>query len=418
MPRPRARTVSGRSAPRCRPLPARTVAWAVLLVGMLVSAVAGAQTLTVDEAVDLALEHAGIDGVEAAAGFAIAAQAEADTVHPVPRGFGAVEATGGDVGVVEVTVGATWVVDPSGWRARARDAAADRAAADAAERQAMRDEVASEVRHAFWQARAWDDRLAAWDLRLATVDRTLEVLRARYERGDVARYAVVRVESERAVIAAERVAVVAERDAARAEVLAITGAADDVTLVGALRPGDVPPLAEPPMVRARAAEARAWDAVAEVAARPALRDWELEAGYRMAHEAAATGHGGVVALSIPLGGRAAADAARASARAQASVARAEQHREGHLAQHERAAALARLAVARDAIDELAALDAGARDELVPLAESAWAAGEAPLSDVIEAWRAEAEVALLRVDLEWAARDAMIDLEATGLLEDP
>jgi len=388
----------------------------VLLVSFAHGGAAQAQALTVDDAIDRAFAHAGLDAVSAASTDAIHARADAEVVHPSARAFGDVEAVGGDGTSVEVTLGASWVVDPSGWRARQRDVAAWWAESDAAGRDGARLAIATEVRRAFWLARAHDARLAAFDARIDAASRGLAALQARYERGDVARYAVVRVERELAAVHAERTSVQADRDAALAELRALTGAGSGVQPTGALRPPrEAMDPGAAPSIRALDAAAQGWDAMGEVHQRWGLRDWELDAGYRLARSAAATGHGGVVSLSIPIGGRATADAARAVARSEATLARAERAHAEHLVDHHRTDARGRLDVAFAALDALPADDT---DDLVALAEAAWAAGEAPLADVLDAWRSEAELTLLRIDLEWAAREAAIDLAATGLQEAP
>jgi cobalt-zinc-cadmium efflux system outer membrane protein len=77
---------------------------------------------------------------------------------------------------------------------------------------------------------------------------------------------------------------------------------------------------------------------------------------------------------------------------------------------EQAAAAARQRL-RDALDALGRLPAPERDtELSGLAESAYAAGEATLLELLDAYESEVELQLSRIDLQWEARRAELELQ--------
>ena len=141
---------------------------------------------------------------------------------------------------------------------------------------------------------------------------------------------------------------------------------------------------------------------------PFARGWSLAAGYRFASQGGAVGHGFMVSLGVPLTlwntDRPRLERLEAEHRqveAELALART-------LAEQATAGTRERLDATLDALAELSPAERDA--ELSGLAEAAYAAGEATLLELLDAHASEAELRLARIDLQWEARRAAIELQ--------
>jgi outer membrane protein TolC len=390
------------------------------MVGRVVAVIAGAllpctafgQTVwTEDDAVRAAISRPELAAVLAAELEQVSAMVESETRRTLPRLGADVEQVFGDAASrsLEATVGVETTFDVDGWRRDVRSASSRRADAARSAFAASELELATRVRRAFFAVRYEQERVAAvlaWESRL---ERGVADLTARELRGDVSRYELLRAERELATARARRVVMEDALAAAWAELESWVPLETRPELVGEIRPevvvGDQresPTLAQMEyLASALTVEAEAWRS-------SWLRDWTFGVGYRVLDSVAATGHGAVLSLSLPLAVR--NNHAVEASRVLAQRDRVERERDllrSHLDAAERAAET-RLLATLSAVDSLDAEAPAA--ELIPLAEAAYASGEAVLNELLDAYESEAELALARLELEHAARRAAIDFD--------
>jgi cobalt-zinc-cadmium efflux system outer membrane protein len=367
---------------------------------------------TADEAVRRALANPEVQGILDGRIRSARAEVEARTVFPTPTLGASHEQVLGDeqVGYLESTILVEQQFDLSSWRSRLRETVPHRERALRAESDEWRLDVATSVRGAFFEVRYREERLRTIDAWIDRLGQGAAAIRARQERGDAAPYDVRRVEREIETARAQR----AREEALLAEAWASLGSwspwSSPPTLTGTLTPDAPDPASEttlPALARlqhldlALSAEAEAWGG-------PFWRGWTVGAGYRFAQVGPESGHGFVVSLSVPL-------AFWNNDLPEIERLRAEQARVGSelrlgrtLAERAEAAARQRLERALAALSQLAPAERDA--ELTRLAEAAYAAGEATLTELLDAYDSEAELALARVDLQWEARRAAIELD--------
>jgi outer membrane protein TolC len=132
---------------------------------------------------------------------------------------------------------------------------------------------------------------------------------------------------------------------------------------------------------------------------PFGRGRTIGAGYRFAHQGGNGGHGFMLSLSLPLTLWLRAERARVEGEHELSRTLAERAEDG---------ARKRLQDSLDALGELSAPEC--EGELSQLAETAFGAGEGTLLELLDAYESEAELQLARIDLQWAARRAAVDLQ--------
>lgn len=366
---------------------------------------------TADEAVRRALANPHVQGILDSHIRGMKAEIEAATARPTPALTAAHEQVLGDerVGYRESTVAIQQQLDLSGWRGRLRGALPHRERALRAESAERRLDVATSVRTAFFEVRYREERLRALDAWIGRLQGGVAATQARQRRGDVAPWEVRRVQRELETAHARRAreeALLAESWAGLASWSPWTSRP---TLSGDLTPDAAvpPPQPLPRLARLQhlglglAAEAEAWGA-------PWWRGWTVGAGYRFARVGSATGHGFVVSMSIPLAlwnndlseiERLKAEQARIGSELRLGWALAERAENAGRERLERVTlALARVPTrASDA-------------ELTRLAEAAYAAGEATLTELLDAYGSETELALSHIDLQWEARRAAIELD--------
>ena len=308
-------------------------------------------------------------------------------------------------------------LDLAGVRARERDAAqtlvvAARARADMAER-----EQAREIRRHFYDALAADALLGLvsdWHGRLQLL---VAAVARRVEAGDAARYELLRLQKELALVEGERLARRAAVDSARERLFSIIGGAPTDLAGTLLPPGmaqglDPGLLAGHPLLRALEAEGESALLGSEAAARRAWPSLTLGAGWREVDEPGRSADGGLLMLGveIPVFDRGTGERDAAAGRARSAVA-------------ERRLAAARLAAqARSALAELQAQRATAlllgepptdANSLVAIAETAYQAGELSVTELIDAHRTELAVAREHVHSARAARESYIELQYLG-----
>lgn len=375
---------------------------------------AGAQesAWTADEAVRRALANPEVQGILDGRIRSARAEVEARTVIPTPTlGASHEQVLGNEqAGYLESTIVVEQQFDVSSWRSRLRESVPHRERALRAESDEWRLDVATTVRGAFFEVRYREERMRTTDAWIGRLEEGAVAIRARQERGDAAPYDVRRVEREIEIARAQR----AREEALLAEAWAALGSwspwSSRPTLTGTLTPdapASAPETTLPALARlqhldlALSAEAEAWGS-------PFWRGWTVGAGYRFAQVAAESGHGFVLSLSVPL-------TFWNNDLPEVERLRAEQARVGSelrlgrtLAERAETAGRQRLEQALAALSQLAPAERDA--ELTRLAEAAYAAGEATLTELLDAYDSEAELALARVDLQWEARRAAIDLD--------
>lgn len=301
--------------------------------------------------------------------------------------------------------------DVSGWRSHLRAALPLHVAALRADADAQRVDLAAAVRLAFYEVRYRQSRLAAMDAQTGHLDRGVAAMLARKEHGDASTYDVARIDRARQLALAERAAEASRLAEAWATLDALTLWDERPELSGELSP---PPQQSPsaalaplPQLARLELAGRALDAELAATGSPGLRGWTVGAGYRLVDDAGDTGHGFVVSLEVPLALWNTEVPRRQRLEAERTRVSSELARERVAATRGQVAAAERLRATVEAADALPPADADR--PLVTMAERAYGAGEATLTELLDAYQSETNLALARIDLAWEARRAAIDL---------
>jgi cobalt-zinc-cadmium efflux system outer membrane protein len=375
-------------------------------------AFAGEPSWTEDEAVARALANPEIEAVLAAELEAARAEVDEATVRPTPSlGIDHEQVFGGPpVEYLQTTAMVRQELDFTPWRRRLRESEPHREEALQAETDQWRLEVATAVRLAFYQVRYHEERIAALDGWIARLEHSVASISKRSEQGDASAYEVRRVERELEIAVARRAQEQANLAEAWAALSAWTPWDAQPGLRGELRPSDTMQDEVATLPRLEQLEQRelALDAELDAWGVPFGRGWTIGAAYRFARVAGRDGHGFMVSLSVPLTlwntdrprvERLRAERARVQGELRLTRTLAEQAEHG---------ARQRL---QDTLAALERLPAPERDaELSQLAETAYGAGEGTLLELLDAYESEVELGLARIDLQWTARQAAIELQ--------
>jgi cobalt-zinc-cadmium efflux system outer membrane protein len=385
------------------------VVLAMLLPGR---ALAANPSWTEDEAIDQALANPDIEAVLEAEIEAARAGIEEATVRRTPTlALDHEQVFGGQpVAYFQTTAMVRQEFDFTPWRRHLRETVPHREAALRAETDQWRLEVATAVRLAFYQVRYHEERIAAFDAWIAQLERGVVVIGKRSERGDASGYDVRRIERELEIAIARRAQEEAYLAEAWAALQAWTPFDAQPSLTGALTPNDTMKDEVATLPRVVELENRELVLASELDAwgRPFGRGWAIGAAYRVAQQGGSYGQGFMVSLSVPLtfwnNDRPRVErlrAERASVESELSLTRT-------LAEQAEHGARERLQETLDALGELPGPE---RDgEVSQLAETAFGAGEASLLELLDAYGSETDLRLARIDLQWAARRAAIDLQ--------
>jgi len=396
------------------PLVARLLAALILVLAVALPERAHAEgpSWTEDEAVERALSNPEIEAVLTAEIEAARAEVDEATVRPTPSlGVDHEQVFGGSpVAYFQTTAMVRQEFDFTPWRRHLRETVPHRESALRAETDQWRLEVATAVRLAFYQVRYHEERIAAFDSWIARLEHGVEVIRKRGERGDASGYEVRRIERELDIATARRAQEQANLAEAWAALSAWTPWDAQPSLSGALTPSDTMKDEVATLPRLEQLEQRelVLDAELDAWGAPFGRGWTIGAGYRFARQGGSDGHGFILSLSMPLTfwntdrprvERLRAERARVESELALTRTLAEQAEHG---------ARERL---QDTLEALGELPAAERDgEVSQLAETAFGAGEGTLLELLDAYESETELRLARIDLQWAARRAAIDLQ--------
>ena len=388
----------------------------LFLACLTVPATAEAQSeVNADDVVRSALARPEVEERFSAQVSGVRAELDEATVFPTPTLGLAHEQVFGDlnVGYLEFSAMVEQRFDLSGWRGALRESLPHRESALRAETDAWQLEAATTVRVAFYRVRRHDERVAALDAWIARLEDGLVGVRAREEGGDASAYQVRRIEREIELARATRATEASARAEAWAELERWTMWQTRPVLVGALQP---PPPTPTPDARAplRPELARlehlelALDAETQAWGAPFWRGWSVGAGYRYAEVGPSTGHGFLVTLSLPLAFWN-TDAPRVQRlRARQLEVSSELTLRTSLVAREVDAAHERLDAAMASLETMSGPSRDA--ELTRLAQVAFDAGEASLTELLDAFESETELQLARIDLQWEARRAAIALD--------
>lgn len=401
------RTLQGKTPINHRPL----IVGVLLLLPMVASA--QVESWTADDAVTRALSRPEMTAIREAGQRQVRAEMGEVTVRPAPTIGLAHEDGGRNDGAParEVSAILEQPLDFVPWRGRLRESFRHRESAFLAADDDRRLEIASLVRSAFYGVLYHDLRVAALGRWVGRLRDGHEALVAREQRGDVSSYELHRVERELDMARAERAREESRLAETWVELRTWCLWQERPTLVGDLAPttpqaaeddAPLPHLARlDELGRSLDAEIRAWGT-------PFLRNWVLGAGYRYAEADSEIERGVLLTLSVPL------PLWNTTAPRQDRL-RAERVRiESDLVvERQRASDAAEAAADRfeRLLDALRGLPPAERDaKLTGQAELAYAAGEATLTELLDAYESEVEFELARTDLQWEARRASIELD--------
>lgn len=291
-----------------------------------------------------------------------------------------------------------------------REAASRLVAAEAARARYESRETAAQIRTLFFEAshaQARAQALSSWRDRLQTL---VEAVSARVKAGDASRYDELRLQRELALVKGEWLNADAVAISARDQLFAVIGG-EPVPLVGELLPpsmdkafvADV--FDNHPLIEALEAEAASASLSAKAAGRKAWPEITIGAGRREFSEPGMDADGNLLSLGleIPIFDRGNGEERAAKSRARRL-------------ESERALTEARLAAdARGVLRAIEARRAAALEladanpnELVEIAESAYAAGEIGVMELIDAHRTELAAQEESLARRLAAREAWIE----------
>lgn len=380
---------------------------------LAVTSGADAQRWTVEDAVAHALSNPAVEArLEAQIAGTRAAVAE-ETAIDTPSLEVAHEQVFGDdnIAMYQITASVEQTFDLSGWRRQLRRATPHREAALRAQRDQYRLEVASAVRRAFFEVRLHEERIVVMDRWIERLQTGVEAIGQRRESGDASPYDELRVSRELDLARARKAA----EESARAEAWSqlrgwLPIDVESPTLNGSLTPEQpedadayrVPRVAELEALElSLETESGAWGS-------PFWRGWTLGGGYRFAQQMGSRGHGFVVSLSVPLSFWN-TDAPRVERlEAELSAVRSELRLEQTLSQQLEDAARERVERCLTALSQVPAPEGDARLSL--MASTAYSAGEGTLTEMLDAYGSETELQLARIELQWEARRASIELQ--------
>jgi len=364
-------------------------------VWLLLPAAAGAEPLTEDVAVGLALRRPAVEARARAEVDLAESEATSEGVWPNPVvSFTREETRGGRAASQRDAVWIEQALDLSGRRGLRSDAALGRAAAVSEYGHASKLDLESAVRTRFADLLAVQGRVAALEARLGPMERIAETVARREAAGDVSGYDRRRLDRERASARARLETEMAARDGAWERLAGMLGGtvprpAGSALVAGEILPNDPPSLGSllprierRPDLRALVREREAGDLEARAGARGWIPEVVLGGGFMRAD--GLDGFLVVASLALPIFDRRQADSERGEARArrasaQASISRAEA--EGEIrALHAEATRLS--GSARRFRAEAVALSA----DLVRTAETAYAAGELGILELLDAHR--------------------------------
>lgn len=276
-------------------------------------------------------------------------------------------------------------------------------------------EIASEIRTRFYQTLAADatvDIISHWHQRLEELSTAVS---NRVVAGDASRYDQSRLERELALLQGEMLEANAQAASVRDQLFSLMGS-EPVTLQGTLLPpaADHEVLAEVlanhPLLRALNAEAESAALSAKASRREAWPEVTVSIGRREYAEPGIDADGNILSLGveIPLFDRGTGNARAHKGRA--SQLRAERAlSEARLAADIRAT-LRTLESRRQAALALRTAGADASHSLAAIAESAYAAGEIGVMELIDAHRTELAARQEAITRALAARKAYIELQ--------
>lgn len=310
--------------------------------------------------------------------------------------------------------GLSWALPFDGrWSARGDAALAGEAAASA-RAGGVRLATRLRLREAFAAWLRASERAAALTGHAAALERLASRARARAAAGEATGLEARRLELEAAQAQGDLASAEVERDGARARLAEWVTLPDGAAPSRSALPSAAPALEGDvhPSVRAREAERRVAEAERTLASRLLLSP-AFRAGYQTQRDPAGGEHSGPVfsaSITLPLFDRGQADRAQAAARLRAA--------EAGLALV-RAAASAEVPAARTAWERLTAEANAARSSasgvsrLEEAARAAWAAGELPLTDLLDTLRSALGARLRDAEAHACALAAHAALEAAA-----
>lgn len=310
-------------------------------------------------------------------------------------------------------------IDFSGRRGLKRKAGEQRVVAAEAESRRYQSERAVEIRRSFYQLLLRERQLAAvnaWASRFADTERVVGKLRVA---GDASGYDQRRLARERQAAQARQAEMRAELERTREQFLALIGTTAGAWngVVGQLLPNNPPNLLalldkldSRPDLAALNAHAAAADLDGHAAGRGWVPEVTLGVGTKRSNDGFNQDSATLFSLSAPLpvfdrqqAGERRATAQALSARAEYQLARTRavgQARGIHLQATQLIAAAERYR--REAVHP--------SSDLVRIAKSAYRAGESTVLELLDAYKGALEAELTALDLEWKAREALIELD--------
>lgn len=343
----------------------------------------------------------------------------AASAYPNPQLLYIREQTFGPFGTGEDYLSIAQTIDLGNRRGLLREAGRARARAAQSEAEAARLLVAAEARLRFYDVLYRQERVVALREWVARIERALDIVTRREQRGDAATYDRRRFERERAVadgrVETERAAL----ERAQARLAALVGADEPLTIVAGTLLPDVDPAVLPALRAAISARAdlRALDLRIGAATRDrcaALRAWvpdlRLEGGWKgvdLGPQGRTDGFLLGASLYVPLW-----DHSSGLLRLAEGEAQAARGRRALLASEldgEVGGARAEVVRLRRAAIEFRERTHAASTELVRIASAGYGGGELGLLELLDAYRGAADDALLALDMAHGARRAHIDL---------
>lgn len=375
-------------------------------------------SLTPEQAVERVLQSASWRPDFDAATDAVRADYAVQVQRPLPVAELTHEQIFGDpqVAMAQVTLAASQSLDLSNWREDYVQARGHEESAVQARARAWEVHITHQVRRAYFAVLYHSRRHEVHDAWLNRLVSSRDAVHLREEGGDDSLYSVRRIEREIELVRSRHASEHLDLAAARATLLAWLEmpTSSSAELMASLVPeGPITAKEDgldevhPELVRLEELE-KAARVQADSLGKMWLRDWSFGGGYRFTRMVGINGHGLVLGISAPLPAWSLEHARRDLLEAHAAQLAAEQRIAAAGQWRAEQLAITQLTEALGALSRMTTISSDS--SITQLAELAYSAGEATLAELLDAHESETELELERVELEWRARQASIDLD--------
>lgn len=317
---------------------------------------------------------------------------------------------GGDaVSMLQLGVGISHTFDVVDWRGAIRQSTPHTKAALEAQKRTREISITHQVNMAFYKViylQRQRDALQNW---ITQLKRGQALVAARKKQGDLSALALARFTQALQIAQAKQAIKVNALTSAWANLRALAPFKTRPTLRGKLSPkvSSQRPIQQPPWIRSIQHKTLAIDAQVQAWGSPIWRNWTVQATYFHVAMQGQHGPGFGLSLNIPMTIRNTNQPKKDKLLAKRAHLTGELRLAKTLNERAQQAARTRLA---SSLKTIASLSTKTQTiDIIKVAEAAYKAGELPLSELLSAYQNQTELQMLKLDMQWQARKALIDL---------